>query len=47
MAYPQPIPALTKKKEVKEFEKRVKNFKLSQTQKEMYREGLAKARIKK
>ena len=44
MAYPEPIPALTTKKEVKEFEKRTKGFKLSESQKELYKRGLAQVR---
>ena len=47
MAYPEPIPALTTKKEVKDFEKRAKSFKLSDSQKELYKKGLAQVRANK
>jgi hypothetical protein len=41
MAYPEPIPEL-KGKDAREFLKRLKNFKLTEEQKEFYRDALEK-----
>ena len=38
MAYPEPIPDLSAK-DAKEFEKRLKEFKLSESQKKFYKEA--------
>jgi len=38
MAYPEPIPAL-KAKDAKEFDKKLKSFKLSAAQKRFYKEA--------
>lgn len=38
MAYPEPIPVL-RQKDAKEFERRLKNFKLTKAQKEFYKKA--------
>ena len=40
MAYPEPIPAIRGKKDIEEFERRLKSFKLTAAQKKMYREAI-------
>ena len=40
MAYPEPIPAIRGKKDIEEFERRLKSFKLTAAQKKMYRDAI-------
>ena len=40
LAYPEPIPAIRGKKDIEEFERRLKSFKLTAAQKKMYREAI-------
>lgn len=39
MAYPEPIPAITAKRDAKNFEKRLDDFKLTSAQKDFYKQA--------
>lgn len=42
MAYPEPIPAIKGKQDVEDFNKRLKSFKLTASQKKMYRQAITR-----